>query len=509
MALPPVPAPGKDLIDRALARVAGFTGHFIDGAWRPQDIEGPDSPAIAVINPADESILTHIAAGGAAEVDLAVAAARRAFENPAWANMPAAQREGLLLRLADLVEKNLAEIAATETLDNGMPFALATAMVGGAVSAIRYNAGWPRRLSGETAAMSVPGNWHGYTTYDALGVAALIVPWNAPFAITCSKVSAALAAGCTVVLKPAELAPLSGMRLAELVKEAGFPDGSVNVVTGLGTEAGSALVIHPDVDKISFTGSTATGKAIAHQCVDSMKRLSLELGGKSAVVVFPDADLEKAIPAVAMGIFMNSGQVCAAGSRLFLHEDIHDHFVAGLVAFAEKLVIGPGTAEGTALGPLISAGQRERVLRYIDAGKAEGARLVTGGADDDAPFDAGYYVRPTIFTDATPEMSIVKEEIFGPVLSILKFSDEGFDDLARRANDSIYGLSAYIWTRDLASAHAMAKRLRSGSVKINGSGMEFALPFGGFRQSGMGRENGSEGVLAFTEVKSVMIGWSE
>ncbi|MPT47565.1 MAG: aldehyde dehydrogenase family protein [Sphingobium sp.] len=503
MALPPVPAPGKDLLDTARARIAHFNGHFIDGAWRAQDGE-----SIAVINPADESILTHIAAGGAAEVDLAVAAARRAFENPLWANMPAAQREGLLLRLADLVGENLAEIAVIETLDNGMPFALANAMVGGAVSAIRYNAGWPRRLSGENVAMSVPGNWHGYTTHDALGVAALIVPWNAPFAITCSKVSAALAAGCTVVLKPAELAPLSGMRLAELVKEAGFPDGCVNVVTGLGSDAGAALVAHPGVDKISFTGSTATGKAIAHACVDSMKRLSLELGGKSAVVVFPDADLEKAIPAVAMGIFMNSGQVCAAGSRLFVHEDIHDQFVAGLVAFAEKLTVGDGTADGTALGPLISAGQKERVLRYIEAGKAEGATLAAGG-DGDVPADSGYYVRPTIFADAKPEMSIVRDEIFGPVLSVMKFSDENFDDLARRANDSIYGLSAYVWTRNLASAHAMAKRLRAGSVKINGSGMEFALPFGGFRQSGMGRENGSEGVLAFTETKSVMIGWSE
>lgn len=488
------------LFDQARQQAKSLSGHFINGRWEQQDGE-----TIAVINPADESVIGGIAAGRTAEIDRAVTTARQTFESPAWANMPAAQRERLLLRLADLIEARQDEIAALETLDNGMPFMVSRMMaVAGAVSAIRYNAGWPRRLTGEETPVSVPGNWHGYTTHDPLGVAGLIVPWNAPFAITCSKVSAALAAGCTVVLKPAELAPLTGLLLAELVSEAGFPDGCMNVVTGLGSEAGAALVDHPGIDKISFTGSTATGQHILRQSAGSLKRVSLELGGKSAVMVFSDADLEKAIPAVAMGIFGNSGQVCAAGSRLFLHEAIFDKFTAGLAAFAEKLVVGDGMRDGVNLGPLISAGQKNKVMGYIEAGKAEGATLLTGGT---APSSPGFFVNPTIFIDANPDMRIVREEIFGPVLSVMRFSDDDFDTLARKANDSVYGLSAYVWTRNLASAHEMAKRLRSGSVKINGAGMEFALPFGGFRQSGIGRENGREGVTAFTETKAVMVGW--
>jgi len=290
------------------------------------------------------------------------------------------------------------------------------------------------------------------------------------------------------------------------VQEAGFPDGCVNVVTGLGADAGAALAAHPGVDKISFTGSTATGQHILRQSADTLKRVSLELGGKSAVIVFPDADLDRAIPGVAMGIFGNSGQVCAAGSRLFLHEAIFDRFLDGLVAFTQKLKVGDGSDPSVQLGPLISAGQKARVMGYIEAGRAEGASLAVGG---DAPAGPGFFVNPTIFIGARPDMKIVREEIFGPVLSVMRFSDDSFDELARRANDSIYGLSAYLWTRDLARASAMAKRLRSGSVKINGSGMDFALPFGGYRQSGTGRENGREGVEAFTETKAVMIGWTE
>ncbi len=490
------------VFDRARADIARLSGHFIGGTWQPAR-----DRSIEVLNPADETAIGQIAAGGVEEVDAAVAAARAAFESPEWANMPAAQRERLLLRLADLIEQDQDAIAAIETLDNGMPHAIARQMaVGSAVSVIRYNAGWPRRMTGQTAPVSVPGNWHGYTTHDPLGVAALIVPWNAPFAITCNKVSAALAAGCTVVLKPAELAPMSGLRLAELIAEAGFPAGVFNVVTGLGAEAGAALVSHPGVDKISFTGSTATGQAILRESANTLKRVSLELGGKSASIVFADADLDRAIPGVAMGIFGNSGQVCAAGSRLFLHEKVYDRFLVGLAAFAQKLVVGPGSDEGVNLGPLISAGQKERVMGYIAAGKAEGATLLVGG---DAPSGPGYFVNPTVFVDARPDMRIVREEIFGPVLSVMRFSDQdSLADLARMANDSVYGLSAYVWTGNLQAAHAMARHLRSGSVKVNGSGMEFALPFGGYKQSGIGRENGRQGVEAFTETKAVMIGWS-
>lgn len=488
-----------DPFQRARERIATLDRHFIGGRW-----QGQDGPPIAIINPADEQRIGQIPAGTAREVDQAVMAARAAFESAEWRAVLPARREAMLLRLADLIETNQDEIAAIETLDNGMPFAHARGAVAGAISAIRYNAGWVRRLGGETAPVSVPGNWHGYTTHDPLGVAALIVPWNAPFAITCAKVSAALAAGCTVVLKPAELAPLTGLRLAQLVEEAGFLPGSVNVVTGLGTEAGAALVAHRDVDKISFTGSTLTGQGILRESVASLKRVSLELGGKSAVLVFADADLEKAVPGVAMGIFGNSGQVCAAGSRLFVADAIFDRFVTALADFTGKLVVGPGIQDGVNLGPLISARQRERVLGYIDAGTREGASLLTGGT---APEGPGYFVNPTVFVGARADMSIVREEIFGPVLSVMRFCDEDFDALARLANDSVYGLSAYVWTRDLAAAHAMAKRLRAGSVKINGAGMEFALPFGGFKQSGIGRENGRQGVEAFTEIKSVMIGY--
>lgn len=501
-ATPPAPALACDaaVLDTARAAITRLDSHLIGGEW----VAGTGAP-IPVLDPATAGQIGAIAAGGGDEVDRAVRAARATFESPAWQNMPAAERERLLLRLAELVERHADELAAIETLDNGMPFPAARAMgVGSAISAIRYNAGWPRRLTGESVPVSVPGHWHGYTTHEALGVAALIVPWNAPLAITANKLSAALAAGCTVVLKPAELAPMTGLRLAELVLEAGFPAGAVNVVTGLGAAAGAALVAHPGVDKISFTGSTATGQTILRESAHDLKRVSLELGGKSATIVYPDADLARAVPGVAMGIFGNSGQVCAAGSRLFLHESIHDEFLERLAGFAAGLKVGPGTQAGVAMGPLISAGQHARVMGYIEAGLAEGAKLLCGG---DAPDGQGYFVNPTVFTDARPDMRIVREEIFGPVLTVQRFGDDAPEALAARANDSVYGLSAYVWTSNLGNAHALARRLRSGSVKVNGSGMEFALPFGGFRQSGIGRENGRMGVEAFTETKSVMIGY--
>ena len=497
---PPALACDAAVLDTARAAIARLDSHLIGDEW----VAGRAEP-IPVLDPATAEQIGSIAAGSADEVDRAVRAARAAFEAQAWQNMPAAERERLLLRLAELVERHADELAAIETLDNGMPFPAARAMgVGSAISAIRYNAGWPRRLTGESVPVSVPGQWHGYTTHEPLGVAALIVPWNAPLAITANKLSAALAAGCTVVLKPAELAPMTGLRLAELVLEAGFPAGTVNVVTGLGAAAGAALVSHPGVDKISFTGSTATGQTILRESAHDLKRVSLELGGKSATIVYPDADLARAVPGVAMGIFGNSGQVCAAGSRLFLHDSIHDEFLDRLAGFAAGLKVGPGTQAGVAMGPLISAGQRARVMGYIESGLAEGATLLTGG---DTPDSAGFFVNPTVFIDARPDMRIVREEIFGPVLTVQRFADDSAEALAARANDSVYGLSAYVWTSNLGNAHALARRLRSGSVKVNGSGMEFALPFGGFRQSGIGRENGRMGVEAFTETKSVMIGW--
>lgn len=474
--------------------------HCING----RTVTGQDD--LPVLNPATEAEIGRISLGGAAEIDAAVNAARVLFESDAWQSTPPAEREARLLRLADLVEREAPVLAAMETLDNGAPFAMTSMVVAkGAVASIRYNAGWARRLGGETVEASVPGRFHSYTMNEPLGVAGLVVPWNAPFAIACNKVSAALAAGCTAVLKPAELAPMTAMRLAELVLEAGFPAGALNLVNGLGAQAGAALVAHPGVDKISFTGSTATGKGIMRQAAERITRLSLELGGKSPVVVFDDADLEKAIPGVAMGIFANSGQICAAGSRLFVQDAIYDRFVEGLAAFAGRLRVGNGEEEGFELGPLISAAQRDKVEGYVASALADGARQVHRGTVPDGP---GYFVPPTILDRATPDMRAVREEIFGPVLCVMRFADDAdIAQIAAAANDSDYGLSAYAWTRDISRAQLMARKLRAGSVKINGSGMEFALPFGGFGQSGLGRENGRAGVLSFTETKSVMIGY--
>lgn len=474
--------------------------HIING-------ESVGSPTrLPVHNPADETEIGSIAAGGPAEVDAAVAAASACFQSDIWRAMTPAVREGCLLRLADLIEADADTIAAIETLDNGAPFAATQTMVGKAApSSIRYNAGWARRMGGETVEPSVPGRFHAYTVQEPVGIAGLIVPWNAPFIIACNKVSAALAAGCTVVLKPAELAPMTCLKLVELVHKAGFPNGAVNVVNGLGAQAGAALAAHPDVAKISFTGSTMTGKAIMRQAADRVARISLELGGKSPVIVFDDADLERAIPAVAMGIFANSGQVCAAGSRLFVQSGIYDKFLDGLAKFASGLRLGSGEEEGHHLGPIISAAQKAKVEGYIASALSEGARLVFQG---DCPQGQGHFVAPTILDQCTPNMRAVREEIFGPVLCVMRFDDDAdLASIAVQANDSDYGLSSYAWTRDIERAHGIARLLRAGSVKVNGAGMEFALPFGGFGQSGLGRENGRAGVLSFTETKSVMIGF--
>lgn len=486
---------------RARAWIAQTGDHIIGGERVPGR-----GVSIPVIDPASEAQSGEVAAGDEADVNAAVQAARDCFRSPIWRDMAPATREGLLLRLADLVEREAPVLAAIETLDNGVPYPMALAMAGkGGPSAIRYNAGWARRLGGEEVSPSVPGRWHAYTVNQPVGVAALIVPWNAPLAIACNKVSAALAAGCTAVLKPAELAPMSCIRLVELAHEAGFPAGAINLVNGTGIAAGAELAAHPGVDKISFTGSTATGQGIMRQAAQRITRISLELGGKSPVVVFDDADLARAVPGVAMGIFANSGQVCAAGSRLFLHDAIYDQFMDQLCAFAAGLNVGPGEHQGTMIGPLISAAQRDKVAAYVDGAVADGARVAFRG---DVPTGPGFFYPLTILDQVDPAMRAVREEIFGPVLCVMRFSDdETLEALMERANNTEYGLSAYGWTASLERAQVMARHLRAGSVKINGSGMEFALPFGGFGQSGLGRENGRAGVLAFTEPKAVMIGY--
>ena len=476
---------------------------FIGG----ERIEGSADP-IAVIDPATGRKIADVSAASEADIHMAATVAREAFLKEDWLFSPPVVRANMLLKLADLIERDIDILALIETLDNGMPFMVARhILLPHAVQTLRYNAGWATKISGETINPSMPGEWHAYTSRQPLGVAALIVPWNVPLPITLAKLGMAIAAGCSVVIKPAEQTPLSALYLADLIVEAGFPAGIVNIVNGIGTVAGEALVRHKDIAKISFTGSTAVGQRIMSTAALSMKRISLELGGKSPVFIFPDADIEGAIASATMGIFGNSGQICAAGSRLFAHASVFDRVVEGIAAQAEKLTIGAGSDMTTMLGPLVSQRQKERVLGFIEQGRTQGAKIVTGGK---AVAREGYFVEPTVIVEAAPDNILTEAEVFGPVLCAVPFEDAGdLAALAALGNDTQYGLAASIWTEDLRQAHGLARRLDAGTIAINATfALDAALPFGGFKMSGLGRENGLEGIHAFTETKSVAVNLS-
>jgi phenylacetaldehyde dehydrogenase len=494
----------------ASARVESATSSFlnrqhqllIDGKWAP----ALSGELLEVFDPATARVLARIAAGGAADIDAAVKAARRAFCSPPWAKMRAAERSRLLYRLADAVESNADELAWLESLDGGNPLrSVRHVDIAMAIESLRTSASLADKITGETQLSAPQGEGFGYFLREPIGVAGLITPWNAPFLMAVNKIGPALAVGCTAVLKPAELAPLTALRLGELICELGFPDGVVNIVTGVGSLAGQALADHPDVNKISFTGSTRVGRSILAAAATNMKRVTLELGGKSPIIVMPDADLDRAAIAIGDEICFKSGQFCAAGTRLFVHQGVHDHLIGAIAARMNGIKVGPGTAPGTQMGPVISEKQLERVLGYIAAGGSQGAELVTGGRRVDRE---GYFVQPTLMIRASPDMSLMRDEVFGPVLGATAFADANdLDQIAAMSNDTQYGLAAKIWTRDLRSAHQLARKLQAGLVTINGGGGDGRLPFGGFKQSGLGREGGREGAMSFTEIKSVSIGY--
>jgi phenylacetaldehyde dehydrogenase len=471
---------------------------FIDGKWTAAQ----SGKTFAVEDPATEETIAHVPAGDKADIDLAVAAARRALEGGPWPRITPAERTRLIWRLGDLLEKYADEFAELEALDNGKPVTNARKSdVPGSIEMFRYMAGWATRLNGETISVSSPGNWHAYTLREPVGVVGQIIPWNFPLMMAAWKIAPALAAGCTIVLKPAEQTPLSALRFGELIQEAGVPDGVINIVTGFGETAGAALAEHPDVDKVAFTGSTEVGKLIVKAAAGNLKRVSLELGGKSPAIIFPDADLKRAIAGTADAIFYNQGQCCTAGSRLFAHKAIYDRVLEGVVAEAGKLKVGHGLDRSVQLGPVVSQEQHKRILGFLESGRREGAEVVTGG---NAVSGRGHFVEPTVLAKTNRDMRVVREEIFGPVLCVQSFDDDDLENVARFANDTQYGLQASVWTQNLKVAHMMARKIKAGTICINVHNYgDPAWPFGGYKQSGWGREMGKEVMEHYTETKAV------
>jgi phenylacetaldehyde dehydrogenase len=475
---------------------------LIGGEW----VESKSDQRVPVTDPATGRQISSVPDANAADVDRAVRAARQAFEKGPWPEMLPVQREALLWKLADLIDKNAEELAELESLNNGKTKFMATVVdVAGTRDYFRYMAGWATKIEGTTFNSSIHGppgvKFHTYTSREPVGVVAQIVPWNFPLAMAAWKLGPALAAGCTCVLKPAEQTPLTALRLGELIMEAGFPPGVVNILTGYGETTGAALVAHPDIDKIAFTGSTEVGKIINKAATDTLKRVSLELGGKSPVIVLPDADVNSVVGGAANAIFFNSGQVCTAGSRLFAHRKVFDQVLEGVSAAAQKIRLGPGLDPKTEMGPLVSKEQQTRVLGYIDSGRKEGAQVLTGG---EAPSSEGYFVKPTVLANVRSDMKVMREEIFGPVLVAQRFDD--LDEIAALANDTPYGLAASVWSKDVSTVHRLVPKIKAGTVWVNCHNfVDPAMPFGGFKQSGIGREHGRVGIEMYTELKSVCI----
>ncbi|WP_141733453.1 aldehyde dehydrogenase family protein [Oligoflexus tunisiensis] len=473
---------------------------WIDGQW----VAAASGQSFPVENPANGDTISQVAKGDAADIDRAVRAARAAFEGP-WSQLSASARGRLLWRLADLIDQNADELAQLESLDNGKPITVARAGdVPLAADIFRYMAGWSTKISGKTFPISVPytpgAEYFAYTTKEAVGVVGQIIPWNFPLLMAAWKLAPALAAGCTVVLKPAEQTPLSALRLGQLIQDAGFPSGVVNIVTGFG-EAGAHLAQHPGVDKVAFTGSTEVGRLIVAAAAGNLKKVTLELGGKSPNIIFDDADLDVAIPGAANAIFFNHGQCCCAGSRLYIHDKVYDKVLAGITQIAQTIQLGEGLDPKTQMGPLVSREQLDRVCSYVRSGVESGARVVVGGRSLEK---AGYFMQPTILTETRPDMKVVREEIFGPVMTAMRFTDT--EDLLRQANDTEYGLAAGLWTRDVRKAHQVSARLRAGTTWINCYNIfDAALPFGGYKQSGWGREMGEDAVNLYLETKSVCL----
>jgi len=473
---------------------------LIDGKW----VDSASGKMFPTFNPATGEVLSEVAEGDREDIDRAVKAARAAFETGPWSKMTPSERGRAIWRLGDLIETHLEDLAQIESLDNGKPLKVARAAdVPLAAELFRYMAGWATKIEGNTIPLSVPytpgAKYLAYTLREPIGVVGQIIPWNFPLLMAAWKLGPALATGCTIVLKPAEQTPLTALRLGELIAEAGIPDGVVNIVPGFGETAGAALAAHPDVDKVAFTGSTEVGKLILQAAAGNLKKVSLELGGKSPNVVFADADLESAIPGAASAIFFNHGQCCCAGSRLYIEEKAFDRVVDGVAQRAEKLHVGPGFENASDMGPLVSEEQLHRVCGFLESGLSEGAKAVTGGSRQG---DKGYFVKPTVLVNTHEKMKVVQEEIFGPVVTAIPFRD--LEEIVPRANDSIYGLAAGVWSRDIKKAHTLASKLKAGTVWINCYNIfDAALPFGGYKQSGWGREMGHEALENYTETKAV------